>query len=40
LTAAGERKLAALAHAHLEELARLRRRFEALWDHLPDDRPA
>jgi DNA-binding MarR family transcriptional regulator len=35
LTAEGERKLAALASAHLEELSRLRPSFEGLWRHLP-----
>ena len=35
LTAVGERKLAALAEAHLEELSRLRTRFDSLWEHLP-----
>ena len=35
LTAAGDRKLAALASAHLEELSRLRTRFDSLWEHLP-----
>jgi len=35
LTATGERKLAALASAHLEELSRLRTRFDSLWEHLP-----
>jgi DNA-binding MarR family transcriptional regulator len=37
LTRAGEQKVSALSAAHLEELSRLRPRFEALWDHLPDD---
>jgi DNA-binding MarR family transcriptional regulator len=36
LTRRGERKLAALSGAHLEELSRLRRQFEALWDRLPE----
>lgn len=36
LTAKGLRKVEALAAAHLEELSRLRGRFESLWDHLPD----
>jgi DNA-binding MarR family transcriptional regulator len=36
LTAEGERKLATLAAAHLEELSRLRPSFEGLWRHLPD----
>ena len=35
LTALGERKLAALSEAHLEELSRLRPRFDALWSELP-----
>jgi DNA-binding MarR family transcriptional regulator len=35
LTALGERKLSALASAHLEELSRLRTRFDSLWEHLP-----
>ena len=37
LTAVGEDKLVALADAHLEELSRLRPRFEPLWEHLPDE---
>ncbi len=36
LTPAAERKLTALAAAHLEELTRLRGRFTALWDQLPE----
>ncbi|MDQ6728147.1 MAG: MarR family winged helix-turn-helix transcriptional regulator [Actinomycetota bacterium] len=36
LTADGERKLTALAGEHLEELSRLRTRFESLWNGLPD----
>jgi DNA-binding MarR family transcriptional regulator len=40
LTKVGDRKLAALAHAHLEELSRLRRQFDALWDRLPADADA
>jgi DNA-binding MarR family transcriptional regulator len=36
LTAVGETKLHALAAAHLEELSRLRPRFTALWDRLPE----
>lgn|ERR1051325_4937898 len=35
LTPEGEAKLAALGAAHLEELSRLRPRFDLLWDHLP-----
>ena len=35
LTAAGTRKVEALAGAHLEELSRLRTQFAALWDDLP-----
>lgn len=35
LTAAGTRKVEALAGAHLEELSRLRTHFAALWDDLP-----
>lgn len=35
LTRTGERKVAALAAAHLEELSRLRGRFTSLWDDLP-----
>lgn len=37
LTAHGERLLEALSEAHLEELSRLRPRFEALWADLPGD---
>lgn len=36
VTVEGEAKLAALAAAHLEELSRLRPRFDALWSSLPD----
>jgi DNA-binding MarR family transcriptional regulator len=36
LTPAGDAKLTALAAAHLEELSRLRPRFQSLWDQLPD----
>ncbi len=36
LTDAGETKLTALASEHLEELSRLRTRFESLWSGLPD----
>jgi DNA-binding MarR family transcriptional regulator len=39
LTDEGETRLAALAAAHLEELSRLRSRFEALWTDLPDQSP-
>jgi len=35
LTAAGEARVAALAGAHLEELSRLRPRFDSLWADLP-----
>jgi DNA-binding MarR family transcriptional regulator len=35
LTEDGEARLVALTSAHLEELSRLRARFESLWDHLP-----
>ena len=35
LTAIGEARVKALADAHLEELSRLRRRFESLWADLP-----
>jgi DNA-binding MarR family transcriptional regulator len=35
LTAAGRRKVEALAAAHLEELSRLRKRITSLWDDLP-----
>jgi DNA-binding MarR family transcriptional regulator len=37
LTADGERRLGALATAHLEELSRLRPSFEGLWRHLPTE---
>lgn len=36
LTAKGTAKLTALAEAHVEELSRLRPRFESLWSRLPD----
>lgn len=36
LTDVGTRKIEALAGAHLEELSRLRVRFESLWDDLPE----
>jgi DNA-binding MarR family transcriptional regulator len=36
LTAAGAKKVEALADAHLEELSRLRTRFASLWDDLPE----
>ena len=36
LTGDGERHLAALAAAHLEELSRLRPSLQALWAHLPE----
>ena len=36
LTAEGERRLQALAEAHMEELSRLGRRLSALWDRLPE----
>jgi len=36
LTRDGEAKLTALSEAHLEELSRLRPRFESLWDQLPE----
>jgi DNA-binding MarR family transcriptional regulator len=35
LTEEGGRRLDALSEAHLQELARTRQRFAALWDHLP-----
>jgi DNA-binding MarR family transcriptional regulator len=37
LTATGEERVKALADAHLEELSRLRRRFDSLWADLPTD---
>ncbi|QYG94026.1 MarR family transcriptional regulator [Iamia sp. SCSIO 61187] len=40
LTAEGETRLAALAAAHLEELSRLRPRFDALWVDLPSQEPS
>jgi DNA-binding MarR family transcriptional regulator len=39
LTDEGETRLAGLAAAHLEELSRLRSRFEALWTDLPSPPP-
>lgn len=36
LTSTGEERVAALAGAHLEELSRLRPRFDSLWSDLPD----
>lgn len=36
LTPQGVRKVEALSAAHLEELSRLRTRFDALWAHLPE----
>jgi DNA-binding MarR family transcriptional regulator len=39
LTPAGSEKLRALAAAHVEELSRLRIRFESLWDELPGAEP-
>jgi DNA-binding MarR family transcriptional regulator len=36
LTHTGEERLVALAAAHLEELSRLRPRFDVLWNRLPD----
>jgi DNA-binding MarR family transcriptional regulator len=36
VTAAGEAAMAGLAAAHLEELSRLRPRFDVLWKHLPE----
>lgn len=36
LSDAGERKVEALASAHLEELSRLRTQFASLWDDLPE----
>lgn len=35
LTTSGKDRVAALAGAHLEELSRLRRRFDSLWEDLP-----
>ncbi len=35
LTQSGTRRIEALAEAHLEELSRLRSRFDSLWDDLP-----
>ena len=37
LTDAGQERVAALAGAHLEELSRLRPRFDSLWTDLPGD---
>lgn len=37
LTAIGEERVKALADAHLEELSRLRRRFDSLWADLPGE---
>ncbi len=37
LTATGEERVKALADAHLEELSRLRRRFDSLWADLPGE---
>jgi DNA-binding MarR family transcriptional regulator len=39
LTGDGEARLAELTTAHLEELSRLRPRFDVLWKHLPDTAP-
>lgn len=39
LSRAGATKLMALAGTHLEELSRLRPRFESLWDRLPAPAP-
>lgn len=36
LTAEGEARIADLAAAHVEELSRLRPRFDVLWRHLPE----
>ena len=36
LTRAGAARIEALAEAHLEELSRLRPRFDLLWTHLPE----
>jgi DNA-binding MarR family transcriptional regulator len=36
LTSTGAERVAALAEAHLEELSRLRVRFDSLWARLPD----
>jgi DNA-binding MarR family transcriptional regulator len=36
LTATGAERIEALAGAHLEELSRLRSRFDSLWEDLPD----
>jgi hypothetical protein len=37
VTATGERKLSALARAHIEELSRLHGQLAALWEELPAD---
>ncbi len=37
LTSTGRDRVEALAGAHLEELSRLRPRFDSLWVNLPDD---
>ncbi len=39
LTPTAEAKLTALAAVHAEELSRLRKRFESLWDRLPAPAP-
>lgn len=39
LTQKGEAKLVALTEAHVEELSRLRPRFQSLWDRLPTQGP-
>jgi hypothetical protein len=39
LTGDGEARLAELAVAHLDELSRLRPRFDVLWKYLPDPTP-
>ena len=39
LTREGSSRLRALAAAHLEELSRIRPRFDALWGDLPDEAP-
>ena len=36
LTRSGAQRVEALAEAHLEELSRLRPRFDSLWQHLPE----
>jgi DNA-binding MarR family transcriptional regulator len=40
LTTDGDTKLSSLAAEHFEELSRLRRSFESLWQRLPDPIPA